>query len=71
MTPPSPTRLLRSAPRSLGVFVIAVVCLLACTVPAVVGLTMFGAPAWLAVATAGVVAIAVVRGRRKGGTGGC
>lgn len=71
MTPPTPTRLPRAAPRSLGVFVIAAVCLLACTVPAIVGLTMFGAPTWLAVGTASAVAIAVVRGRRKGGGGGC
>lgn len=79
MTDPQTT--LPSRPRqrrSLGPLV-AAACILACTLPALMGLasgaafTLFDAPVWLVILGAGAIAgvVARVRQRRGGRTDGC
>lgn len=85
MIPPTVTGPARLSRRSIGAFVLAAACLLACTIPAVVGFAsagvldrVFEAPGWLTVTVAAVamaatvaLAIALARRRRTGGRNGC
>ncbi len=80
MTPPPTTTRPTRTRRSAGALLIAAVCVLACTLPALGGFAfgtvldrVFDAPAWFAVlaAVGAAVVVAGVLPRRSGGPDGC